>query len=363
MKVVRPTDTGSLIRFGICFVTVAGLLFFLFNTIPTAWLAQPIDSYTAEMTAFLLGVSGMDASVSGNLVSADGFTVKIIPECTAVFIAILFVSFVIAYPTPLKDKTIGLAFGLPFLISTNLLRLAFIIVVGGHSRTLFEYAHVYIGQIVMMLVLLITCIIWLRSVAGVHMEDNALHFIIRFIGYSCIPFVLWLYLDQLFVYGNLWAVKWLLALFELHVAIPAELRLYPHTFNTFHFIAFASLVMATKSIDRQSKIRNLIVGLSILFGCHSVFRLHQVLFLDFHMGFAKGPFVALIIINQWVLPFGLWLFLARNALFKSRNRYICPICGEEKKGLIEHIKAKHGEVHPKDLKGFEMSLLTANDSS
>jgi exosortase H (IPTLxxWG-CTERM-specific) len=352
MKAVNPTDTGALIRFSTCFVIIAGLLYLLFNTMPAAWLAQPLIRYTAETTAFLLQVAGLDASVSGILVSLSGFTVKIIPECTVIFLAILFVSFVIAYPTSPKNKLLGLAFGLPFLVSVNLLRLAFIIVVGGYSRTLFDYAHVYIGQIAMMLVLLVTCIMWLRYIARVHMEDNALRFCIRFIGYSSIPFVIWLYVDQFFVFANLYVVKGLLSLVGLDMAVPAELNLYPHTFNTFHLIAFTSLILATESLEKASKIRSLVFGLSILLGFHFLFRLHQVMFLDFHMAFAKHPFVALIIINQWLLPFGLWLFLVRNALFKRKDRFICPICGEEKAGLAEHIKAKHNDVPMREIKAL-----------
>ena len=305
-------------------------------------VAYPLRRHTAEMTAFLLSLIGLTPSVSGVIVSASGFSVQIVSECTAVFVAILFFSFVIAYPTTFKHKFIGLLFGLPVLVGANLLRVVFIFLVGLNFRAMFEYAHVYIGQILMVLLVLLISMLWLRSTVSVAMADRPRQFLTRFIAYSSIPFAIWLYIDKAFVYANLYLVKWLLGIFGLQVAIPQELSLYPHTFNTFHLIAFAALILATRSIDRAKKARSLMLGLAILCAAHFLFRLCYALFVDVHFKYAMQPFIALIIINQWILPFALWLYMVRNELFRRSNRFICPICGEEKTGLAEHMLAKHG---------------------
>jgi hypothetical protein len=97
----------------------------------------------------------------------------------------------------------------------------------------------------------------------------------------------------------------------------------------------------------------LALGLAILCGVHFFFRLFQVLFLQFKISFAFRPFVALIIINQWILPFALWLFFVRKELFKKKTT-VCPICGEEKFGIVDHIRGKHGEdaFNRKDVKAL-----------
>ena len=353
MKIEHPTNRRALIIFSVRFVMLAGGLYILFNWLPPSALADPLNRHTAEMTAFFLRLLHLEPSVSGVILSAQGFSIRIIAECTAIFVAILYFSFVMAYPTALKNKLLGLAAGLPFLFAANLARILFIFLIGLKYRAFFEYAHVYIGQIVMILLVLVAAMTWLRSIAEAKMDDRPLSFLVRFIAYSSIPFVFWLYLDQGFVYINLLLVKALLSGFGLPVPIPEKLDLYPHTFNTFHLIAFASLMMATRSIERSRKVRCTLIGLVILCVAHFLFRLNQALYVDFHINYAMRPFVALIIINQWILPFGLWLFFARNALFKRRDRYICPICGAEKKGLIEHMKAKHG---------YEMKQKTLQES-
>ncbi|MCK4459754.1 MAG: hypothetical protein KAU52_08555, partial [Methanosarcinales archaeon] len=47
--------------------------------------------------------------------------------------------------------------------------------------------------------------------------------------------------------------------------------------------------------------------------------------------------------NQYFLPFGLWLAFSYADVFRRAGAHICPICGEERMGIVEHIKAKHGE--------------------
>jgi exosortase H (IPTLxxWG-CTERM-specific) len=344
VKVHRPTDQNALIGFMVRFSLVSGFLYFLLHWIPDPWLAHPLKRHTAQMSAFLLGLAGLHPTVGDALISARGFTVRIVSECTAIFMVILYFAFVTAYPTSLKNKLVGLAFGLPFLTAANLLRIVAVFLAGVYYRELFDYLHVYIGQIAMVMLVLLTCMVWLRYTAAVRLSDRPLAFLIRFVGYSSIPFVVWLYLDQGFVLANLYLVRYLLGWFGMQITTPETIRLYPQTFNTFHLIAFTALILAMRSIEGTHKIRSLLIGLAILCTAHFLFRLHYSLFINLHIKAAGTPFIALIILNQWILPFVLWLFLVRNALFKRSDRFICPVCGEEKAGLVAHMRAKHGET-------------------
>jgi len=357
-----PTDHRAMIAFILRFFMVAGLLYLLFHWLPDPWVAEPLKRHTAQMSAFLLGLFGLHPTVKDVLISANGFSVRMVSECTAIFMAILFLAFVTAYPTSLRNKLVGLALGLPFLTAANLVRIVLIFLVGAHFRPFFEYMHVYIGQVAMVLLVLMICMTWLRSVS-VTLDDRPLAFLVRFVAYSSIPFVVWIYLDQGFVLANMHMVKWLLSLFGLQPTIPETLKLYPHTFNTFHLIAFTALILATRSIDRIQKMRSLVIGLIILCITYFFFRLFYSLFIDLHIKIAGKPFIALIILNQWVLPFALWLFLIRNALFKRKDRFVCPICGQEKTGLAAHIKAKHGEAALKTLQNRSTERHTAQNKA
>lgn len=337
-----PTQKEIIIKFCVRFAVLSGFLYVLLNWLPSAVITGPLNRQTAEMTAVLLRLFGLRPVVNGVFLSAGGFSIKIITECSAIFAAILFFSFVMAYPASARQRALGLLFGIPFLFTANLLRIVFVFLVGMYYLPLFEYAHVYIGQIVMILFVLLSSMTWLSSIAYVRIKDRPLSFFLRFLLYSSLPFLLWLYLDESFVLVNLYVIKSLLGFGGYAVNIPEKLDLYPHTFNTFHLVAFTSLILATNSIGRSKKLKSLGIGLAVLCAFQFLLRLHWVLFFDFHMRYAFRPFVALIIINQWILPFGLWLFIVRKEIFKRKGIYVCPICGEEKVGILDHIKAKHG---------------------
>lgn len=332
-----------LIRFGARFALLAGGLYTLANWLPSAQFIEPLNRLTAAMTGALLASLGLETAVSGALVSTGGFSVKIIPECTALFLVPLYSSFVLAYPASSRQRLAGLLFGIPSLVVVNLVRLVVIILIGTKSSALFEYSHVYAGQILMILVVLLASMAWLRFVVTVEPRDTPLGVMVRFIAWSSLPFALWLFLAEGYVYLNLYLVKLLLGRFGYTVAVPEELSLYPHTFNTFHFVAFIALILATKCLERKRKLWGLAAGLAVLAGGHFLFRLHQVLFMDFHVRYAFRPFIALIIINQWILPFVLWLAIVCKEIFRRKGISLCPICGEEKVGLIDHMRAKHGD--------------------
>ena len=69
-----------------------------------------------------------------------------IDECSAIFVFILFSSFVLAYPTSLKNKAIGQIFGIPSLFVVNTLHLAVVFLAGLWRPDLFEHVHVYLWQ-------------------------------------------------------------------------------------------------------------------------------------------------------------------------------------------------------------------------
>jgi len=166
---------------------------------------------------------------------------------------------------------------------------------------------------------LVAAMAWLRHLRAGTAGDGLSGFALRFIAWSSPLFLLWLSLAEGYVRLNLQLVNLLVGLWGRRAPVPAELGLYPHTFNTFHFVAFASLVLATASLGWKEKARSLASGLALLAGAQFLFRLHQVLFLELHARSALLPFVALLIINQWVLPFAFWLALVSRELFGRKE--------------------------------------------
>ena len=343
MKNRNPSQKDIVIKFAIKFILLCGVLYGISGWAPDTFF-EPINSYTAAMLGFSLQALGIHPTVHGIFVSVDSFSVKVITECSAIFISILFFSFVLAYPTSWKKKAIGLLFGIPILFAVNILRLVVVFITGMIHPDFFEYMHLYFWQIILIIFVLILCLAWLRLVVAVRMKNRPLSFFVRFIAFSSIPFLAWLYLHKGYVLMNAFIIKFLLKGYHLHFSPDMDL-IYPSTFN---LIVFAGLVLATQSIGRRKKIKALVIGLTVMFVMQLIYRLFHVLFAGFQMQNALKVIVILKIINQYFLPFGLWIAFTYKDIFKRKGIFVCPICGEEKAGIIDHIKAKHGEDALKD---------------
>jgi exosortase H (IPTLxxWG-CTERM-specific) len=131
-------------KFGVLFVLLCSIFYAITRLTPSIF--APLNNYTAATLGFLLQALGMQPTVEGALLSAGSFSVKIIDECSAIFVFILFSSFVLAYSTSLKNKAIGQIFGIPSLFVVNTLHLAVVFLAGLWRPDLFEHVHVYLWQ-------------------------------------------------------------------------------------------------------------------------------------------------------------------------------------------------------------------------
>lgn len=144
---------------------------FLFGS-ATAAIVYPqvplpaVSAATTAATVSTLTLLGVSASRSGTIVSVDGGAVAydITGGCTAVFIGMLFVAAVAAYPSPWRKKAQAVLFGIPLLLACNVVRLVTMGVTGTLSRALYEEMHVVYWQMLLILFVAFTFYAWTRSV-------------------------------------------------------------------------------------------------------------------------------------------------------------------------------------------------------
>ena len=162
------------LKFSALFVLFSVTFYVIARLTPSTFAS--LNNYTAAMLGFSLRALGIDPSVRGVFVSAGDFGVEIITECSAIFILILFSSFVLAYPTTFKNKAIGLIFGIPILFAVNALRLVVGFMSGMWRPDLFEYVHVYLWQTIIIILVFISCLVWLQLVVMVTTKKQAVDF-------------------------------------------------------------------------------------------------------------------------------------------------------------------------------------------
>jgi len=123
-----------------------------------------LKNLTACILGAILSLSGADVVVNGEVVSINGFTLEIIDECTAVFSSIVYCACVLAYPTTLKNKGMGIAFGVPSLYALNIFRLIVLALVGSSYPGMFEFVHVYLWQASFIIFVVVIFLMWIRLV-------------------------------------------------------------------------------------------------------------------------------------------------------------------------------------------------------
>ncbi len=119
----------------------------------TAWV---------EYQAFDLFSDGV--TLTDKIVVFQGFAVKIIEECTGIYEVLIFVAAVLAFPTTIVKKLIGLGMGVPLLYAFNVVRIAVLILVGRYLPEWFDFMHLYFWQATLILMITSVWLLWIIKV-------------------------------------------------------------------------------------------------------------------------------------------------------------------------------------------------------
>ncbi|HWQ56647.1 MAG TPA: exosortase H [Bryobacteraceae bacterium] len=143
-----------------------------------AALAQFAILLAAPVRPFVDGFSGHLASVSARLIGAfggtciqraailsnpaRGFALEVRDGCNGVNVVILLWAAIVAYPSNWKWKLIGLGAGLAAIQALNLLRLISLFYLGQYSMPVFEFAHLYLWETLIVIDAMVVFGIWSR---------------------------------------------------------------------------------------------------------------------------------------------------------------------------------------------------------
>jgi exosortase H (IPTLxxWG-CTERM-specific) len=305
-------SAGFVIKFLACSIVLYALAIWLPESAFDA-----LNENTARMAAYCLNLVGMHPVLSGRSLSQNGFAVSVITECSALYMGILFFSFVVSYPATLRRKFIGFPLGVAVLQVGNILRIAAVFAIGVQSRGSFELVHVYLGQVLMVLFVLAVCLAWLRIwEEPLTREHDILSFLIRFLAFSSIPFLLWLPLNKEYVKLSDQAVTGLFSLLNYRLWMPYQHAIYYQTFNV---VTFTGLVLATRKQPPKWKFQLLAAGLAAIFIMQILFRVCNVLVTAFHNEPAERLGAGISLSGQYLLPVGFWLLMVGKKTRASKQ--------------------------------------------
>lgn len=154
-----------MLRFLLVFLLVQGVLFGVEMLQPVqAAVILPWTSLLADASGWLMSAFDPQVVTFGKVVSstANGFAVSIEPGCNGVEAMIVLLAAIIAFPAPWLYKLKGLFWGFIAIQGINLVRIISLFYLGQWSRELFDWAHLYIWQALIMLDALVVFLVWIR---------------------------------------------------------------------------------------------------------------------------------------------------------------------------------------------------------
>jgi exosortase H (IPTLxxWG-CTERM-specific) len=156
-----------MIRFFAWFVGLLVLLFLLELTPPVqAYFVTPWTSMLASISTSIVTLFDANVVADGNVMrnTVNGFAVVIAAGCNGVEAAIVLIAAMLAFPAPWLYRAIGIAIGIAAVQILNIVRVISLFYIGQWDFAVFEWAHQYVWQALIMLDVLVVWLVWVRRV-------------------------------------------------------------------------------------------------------------------------------------------------------------------------------------------------------
>jgi exosortase H (IPTLxxWG-CTERM-specific) len=155
-----------MIRFFVWFLLLQATLFGLELT-PWVqrWFVVPWTNTLAAISADLVKLFDPSVLATGKVLqsASNGFAVSIEAGCNGVEATIVLVAAILAFPSTWRRKLIGLAAGIVAVQGLNVVRVISLFYLGQWNFDVFEWAHLYVWQALIMLDVLIVWLLWVRT--------------------------------------------------------------------------------------------------------------------------------------------------------------------------------------------------------
>ncbi len=142
------------------FIIIAHLIVFLIQI--TDFIVV-LNNMTARLVFLSLRTFTSEVIMNNEVLIWGNFSLKIITECTGLFLFIVYAGAVVSFPTTWRKKALGLL-GLPALFLLNLVRLLVLMLIGRYYRSAFDFVHHYLWQTTFIIAVIAVWMVWVELV-------------------------------------------------------------------------------------------------------------------------------------------------------------------------------------------------------
>ena len=133
---------------------------------------QPFTSLLASVSTALILPFDDTVIAQGRILrdTTTGFAVSIEAGCNGVEAAIVLIAGIVAFPASTRNKVIAISAGFLFVQALNIVRIISLFYLGQWNDTLFEWFHLYLWPVLIMLDVLIVFAIYLQWLGKRHSQ-------------------------------------------------------------------------------------------------------------------------------------------------------------------------------------------------
>ena len=154
-----------MLRFFLIFLVILSGLFAAELTPPGQAFVTPWTAILARLSVSLINLFDPRVIAYGKVIQSQttGFRITIEAGCNAVEASIILIAAMLAFPAPWRHKVLGAAVGILAVQGVNVLRIISLFYLGQWRMDVFEFAHLYLWQALIMLDVLVVWLIWIRA--------------------------------------------------------------------------------------------------------------------------------------------------------------------------------------------------------
>ena len=162
-------------RFLLVFCAVLGSLFAIEMLSPVQQaVIQPFTVLLANVSTAVIVPFDNTVIAQGRILrdANTGFVVSIEAGCNGVEATIVLVAGIMAFPASLRHKMIAILVGFLFVQALNIVRIISLFYLGQWNYTVFEWFHLYLWPVLIMLDVLVVFAIYLQWLGKQHPETQ-----------------------------------------------------------------------------------------------------------------------------------------------------------------------------------------------
>lgn len=163
---------GGTVRFLIIFFSCLSVFAIAYLFLRSSAAFVPILDFNAMAASSTLNLFGASTYANGAIVSSSDFTFRVTPECTSIIFTGIFISIVLAWPSKIREKLIGIAIGIAVLLFLNLVRLITLFYIGSAFPDFLDIAHFFLWQILMILLTIGLWLLWSAKIVRTPREGE-----------------------------------------------------------------------------------------------------------------------------------------------------------------------------------------------